>query len=139
MRILGIDYGERKIGVALSDELGWTAQGAGVIRVKSEEEALQRIGELIREQGVTEIVVGLPRNMDGTIGPQGELCRRLADLLRERFRLPVRLWDERLTTAQAERTLLAADASRSRRKQVVDKLAAVLILQGYLDYRNRGE
>jgi putative Holliday junction resolvase len=139
MRILGIDYGDRKIGISVSDELGWTAQGVGVIRVRDEEEAMERIGELIREYGISEIVIGLPRNMDASIGPRGELSMRLADTLRQRFRLPVHLWDERLSTAHAERTLIAADMSRSKRKKVVDKLAAVLILQGYLDFRNRGE
>lgn len=139
MRILGIDYGDRKIGISVSDELGWTAQGVGVIRFRDEEEAMERIGQLIREYGISEIVIGLPRNMDASIGPRGELSMRLADTLRQRFRLPVHLWDERLSTAHAERTLIAADMSRSKRKKVVDKLAAVLILQGYLDFRNRGE
>lgn len=133
MRILGLDYGERTIGVAVSDELGWTAQGVEVIRRRSEAEDMDRIGRLIREYDVGEIVVGLPRNMNATIGERGERSIAFAEKLRETFGLPVRLWDERLSTMAAERTLISADVSRSKRKQVIDKIAASIILQGYLD------
>jgi putative holliday junction resolvase len=133
MRKMGLDYGDRTIGVAVSDLLGLTAQGVEVIRRKKQEEDLVRIGELIREYEVSELVVGLPKNMNGTIGPRGKLCQEFADLLKRQFGLPVHLWDERLTTVSATRTLLEADVSRKKRKQVVDKMAAALILQGYMD------
>lgn len=133
MRWLGLDYGERTIGVAVSDEFGWTAQGVEVIRRRNDEADLTRLSELIQTHGIDEIVVGLPRNMNGTIGARGEQCAAFAERLRHHFRKPVHLWDERLTTVAAERTLVAADVSRKKRKQVVDKLAAGLILQGYLD------
>ncbi|AHD06550.1 Holliday junction resolvase RuvX [Paenibacillus larvae] len=133
MRKMGLDYGDRTIGVAVSDLLGLTAQGVEVIRRKKQEEDLARIGELIREYEVSELVVGLPKNMNGTIGPRGELCQEFAGLLKRQFGLPVHLWDERLTTVSATRTLLEADVSRKKRKQVVDKMAAALILQGYMD------
>lgn len=133
MRKMGLDYGDRTIGIAVSDLLGLTAQGVEVIRRKKQEEDLVRIGELIREYEVSELVVGLPKNMNGTIGPRGELCQEFADQLKREFGLPVHLWDERLTTVSATRTLLEADVSRKKRKQVVDKMAAALILQGYMD------
>lgn len=133
MRKMGLDYGDRTIGVAVSDLLGLTAQGVEVILRKKQEEDLARIGELIREYEVSELVVGLPKNMNGTIGPRGELCQEFAGLLKRQFGLPVHLWDERLTTVSATRTLLEADVSRKKRKQVVDKMAAALILQGYMD------
>lgn len=134
MRILGLDYGDRTIGVAVSDELGWTAQGVEVIRRRNEAHDMLRIQEIIAEFEIEEIVVGFPRNMDGTVGSRGELSQAFAQSLQQAFQLPVHLWDERLTTAVAERTLLAADMSRKKRKQVVDKLAAGIILQGYLDF-----
>ncbi|AGA58591.1 MAG: Holliday junction resolvase RuvX [Thermobacillus sp.] len=133
MRIMGLDLGDRRIGVAVSDELGWTAQGVGVVERHRDGRELEEIERLVREREVSEIVVGLPRNMDGSIGPRGEICIAFADMLRGKLQLPVHLWDERLTTAAAERTLLEADVSRRKRRQVVDKLAATLILQHYLD------
>ncbi|OXM15421.1 Holliday junction resolvase RuvX [Paenibacillus herberti] len=132
MRILGLDYGDRRIGVALSDPMGWTAQGLEVLQRRDGSE-LQRLAQLVIEHEVTEIVVGLPKNMNGTIGPRGEICIAFAEELRQLVNLPVHLWDERLTTVSAERTLIEADVSRKKRKQVVDKLAASLILQNYLD------
>lgn len=137
MRILGLDVGERTIGVAVSDELGWTAQGVETIRRQSLEHDFARLLQLIEQYQVTEIVVGLPRNMNGTIGPRGESCQRFARELAERTALPVRLWDERLTTMAAEKMLIAADVSRKKRKRVIDKMAAVMILQGYLDAISR--
>ncbi|MDA5109968.1 MULTISPECIES: Holliday junction resolvase RuvX [Brevibacillus] len=136
-RILGLDVGEKTIGVAVSDELGWTAQGVETIRRQSKEKDLARLEEWIAHYQVGEIVVGLPKNMNGTIGPRGESCQAFARLLEDRTGLPVRLWDERLTTMAAERMLIAADVSRQKRKNVIDKMAATLILQGYLDAKSR--
>lgn len=133
MRLLGLDYGEKTIGVAISDELGWTAQGLETIQRRDEQSDLARIAELVREYQVSQIVVGFPKNMNGTVGPRGEICKAFAESLRETLNLQVHLWDERLTTVAAQRTLLVADTSRKKRKQVVDKVAASLILQGYLD------
>ncbi|WP_276356372.1 Holliday junction resolvase RuvX [Cohnella caldifontis] len=137
MRILGLDYGDRRIGVALSDAFGWTAQGLEMIENGSEEAVLRRISELVEQNGVQTIVVGLPKNMNGTIGPRGEICMAFADKLRETLSVPVDLWDERLTTVAATRALLEADVSRRKRKQVVDKMAAALLLQNYLDARGK--
>jgi putative Holliday junction resolvase len=132
-RIMGIDYGDVRIGIAVSDLMGWTAQGVETITRKSEEQDLARIGELIRQYEVSKIVVGFPKNMNNTIGPRGELTQQFAEKLRETFGLPVILWDERLSTMAAERMLVQADVSRKKRKQVVDKMAASIILQNYLD------
>ncbi|GAB6929420.1 Holliday junction resolvase RuvX [Paenibacillus sp. JCM 10914] len=132
-RIMGLDYGDRRIGVAISDVFGWTAQGLEVIERRRDGGELDRIAELVKEHEVGEVVVGLPKNMNGTIGPRGEICMEFASTLRESLSLPVHLWDERLSTVSAERTLLEADVSRKKRKQVVDKMAASLILQNYLD------
>lgn len=133
MRIMGLDVGDRTIGVAVSDAMGWTAQGVEVIRRTSPAKDLLRLQELTALYEVTSFVVGLPKNMNGTVGPQGEKVREFAEVLKQTFGLPVVLWDERLTTAAAQKTLIAADVSRAKRKQVVDKMAAALILQGYLD------
>lgn len=133
MKLLGLDYGDRRIGVAVSDIFGWTAQGIEVVQRREDDSHLRRIAELSALHEIGEVVVGLPKNMNGTIGPRGELCIEFAESLRERLGLPVHLWDERLTTVSAERTLLEADVSRKKRKQVVDKIAAGLILQNYLD------
>lgn len=132
-KIMGLDYGDRRIGVAISDVFGWTAQGVEVIERRRDEGELDRIAALVKENEVGEVVVGLPKNMNGTIGPRGEICMEFANTLRESLSLPVHLWDERLSTVSAERTLLEADVSRKKRKQVVDKMAASLILQNYLD------
>jgi putative holliday junction resolvase len=133
MRIMGLDYGDRRIGVAVSDELGWTAQGIKVVEKRRDGGEIEEIANIITEYNVTEIIVGLPKNMNGTIGPRGEISQQFAQTLNERFGLPVRLWDERLTTVSAERTLAEADMSWKKRKKVVDKMAAMLILQNYLD------
>lgn len=137
MRLMGLDYGDKTIGVALSDELGWTAQGLEVIRRQSEEQDLTRLKQIVGQYGVTEIVVGLPKNMNGTIGPRGEICIAFAQGLERILQLPVHLWDERLTTVSAERMLISADVSRKKRKQVIDKMAAAIILQGYIDSVNK--
>jgi putative Holliday junction resolvase len=133
MRIMGLDVGDKTIGVSISDEMRWTAQSIEVIRRSKEATDFQRIGELIQSYEVTEIVVGLPKNMNGTIGPRAEICIEFGNKLKEAFGLPIHMWDERLTTVSAQRTLLEADVSRKKRKQVVDKIAASFILQNYLD------
>lgn len=135
MRILGLDLGDKTIGVAVSDEMGWTAQGIETVKRTTLEEDMKKLHALIMQFQVEEIVIGLPKNMNGTIGPRGELSRTFAELLKEKFSLPVHLWDERLTTMAAEKMLVAADVSRKKRKQVIDKMAAVMILQGYLDFK----
>lgn len=138
MRILGLDVGSKTVGVALSDELGWTAQGLKTLKINEEknEFGFEEIGQIIKEYQVSEIVVGLPKNMNGTIGPRGEASKHYAAEVERRFSVPSVLWDERLTTIAAERVLLEADISRKKRKQVIDKMAAVMILQGYLDSKN---
>ncbi len=137
MRIMGLDLGDRTIGVAVSDLLGVTAQGVETIRRSKLE--LERLRELIRLYEVGEIVIGLPRNMDGSMGPRAEKTLEFAKRLSEDLALPVRSWDERLTTVAAQRSLLEADVSRAKRKQVIDKMAAMLILQGYMDSRRARE
>ncbi|WP_033828336.1 Holliday junction resolvase RuvX [Bacillus andreraoultii] len=135
MRILGLDVGSKTIGVAVSDEFGWTAQGLKTIQIKEEEQqsGLPELEEIINEYNIEKIIVGLPKNMNGTIGPRGEISLQFAEVLKNKFHIPVELWDERLTTMAAERVLLSADVSRKKRKRVIDKMAASLILQGYLD------
>ena len=133
MRIMGLDFGSKTIGVAVSDALLWTAQGVKTIRRSKAE--LDELRELIRDYEVNEIVLGYPRNMNGTMGPRCELTDEFAKVLRQEFELPVELWDERLSTVAAQRTLLEGDVSRAKRKLVIDKMAAVFILQGYLDRR----
>ncbi|OIJ21992.1 Holliday junction DNA helicase RuvA [Anaerobacillus alkalidiazotrophicus] len=135
MRTLGLDVGTKTIGVAVSDELGWTAQGVETIRRDQDdpEKDWEKLKALISELDINKIVVGLPKNMNGTIGPSGEACKAFSEETKLRFNLPVILWDERLTTVAAERMLIAADMSRKKRKKVIDKMAAVMILQGYLD------
>ncbi|MBD8069251.1 Holliday junction resolvase RuvX [Bacillus sp. PS06] len=138
MRVLGLDVGSKTIGVAVSDEMGWTAQGIETIKINEERQqfGLQRLGEIIKEYQVDSVVIGLPKNMNGTIGPRGEASQSFAALIESEFNVPTILWDERLTTMAAERVLLEADVSRKKRKKVIDKMAAVMILQGYLDSKN---
>lgn len=138
MRTMGLDVGSKTVGIALSDALGWTAQGLETLKINEEknEFGFEQIGKIIKEHEVSKIVVGLPKNMNGTIGPRGEASQFYASELERRFGLPVVLWDERLTTMAAERVLLEADVSRKKRKQVIDKMAAVMILQGYMDSQN---
>lgn len=137
MRIMGLDFGGATVGVAISDELLITAQGIEVIRRKQENKLRQtyaRIEELILEYGVERVVIGYPKNMNNTIGVRAELAEEFAANVRRRTGLETVLWDERLTTVAAHRVLDAANLSYQKKAQVVDKLAAVLILQGYLDY-----
>lgn len=138
MRIMGLDLGDKRIGVAVSDPMGWTAQGVEVIVSKGSSKAdIEKIKEIVQKYEVEQIVVGLPINMNGSYGQRAEKVKSLANRLSGALHLPVELWDERLSTVQAEKLLVKADLSRSRRRQVIDKMAAALILQGYLDSRNR--
>ena len=129
MRILGIDHGSVRIGLALSDELGWTAQPLSFI----EADKLSHIVEIVRQREVTRIVVGLPRNMDGSYGPAAQAAREFVEKLATLVSIPIETWDERLTTAQADRILIAGNVSRAKRKQKIDSMAAQLMLQSYLD------
>ena len=137
MRILGLDYGSKTVGVAVSDPLGFTAQGVEIIRRKSENkmrQTLARIEELIAQYQVEEIVLGLPKNMNNTLGDRAEKSLELKETLERRTGLPVVMWDERLTTESANRVLMETGVRRENRKEHVDEIAAVFILQGYLDY-----
>lgn len=135
MKTLGLDVGTKTIGVALSDLMGWTAQGLETVKRNPEEPDVipERLMDIINGNEISKIVVGLPKNMNGSIGPSGEACQDFANRLEESTGLPVEMWDERLTTVAAERMLISADVSRKKRKKVIDKMAAVMILQGYLD------
>ena len=138
MRIMGLDIGSHTIGIAISDELRMTAQGLKTIRRRSMGEDLQEMMVIIDQYKVEKIVVGLPKNMDGTLGKQAEVVFQWITDCKKKIHLPVVTWDERLSTVGASKILLEADLSRKIRKKVIDKLAAVLILQGYLDQiRNR--
>jgi putative Holliday junction resolvase len=137
MRILGLDFGQKTIGVAVSDSLGWTAQGVEIIRREDENNlkaSIARIDELCKEYEVELIVLGYPKNMNNTIGDRAVKSERFKKRLKKELKLPVKLWDERLSTVAAERDLIEADVSRAGRKEVIDKMAAVFILQGYLDF-----
>lgn len=135
--MLGLDVGDRRIGVALSDETATLASSLPTLERVGPRKDLKAVAALVRQHGAVEIVVGLPLRMDGSVGPQAEKVREFAEALKPVARVPVHYWDERLTTVQAERTLIEGDVSRQRRKGLVDQLAAVLILQSYLDARPR--
>ena len=135
MRIMSLDVGSRTIGIACSDALYMTAQGIETIRRTSLVKDFQRIQELIDQYEVEELVVGMPKNMNGTKGDRAEKTEAFVAKMKEVITTPVTYWDERLTTVMAERSLIAADVSRKKRKQVIDKMAAVVISQGYLDHR----
>lgn len=135
---MGLDVGSKTVGVAVSDELGWTAQGIETISIDEEKGKFgyDRVAEIVEQYQVEKIVVGFPKNMNNTIGPRGEASKAYAEHLKEQLGLPVVMWDERLTTMAAERVLLEADVSRKKRKKVIDKMAASMILQGFLDSQN---
>lgn len=140
MRILGLDVGSKTIGVAVSDAFGWTAQGLTTIYwdendITSADEQLKHI---ITEHEIGKAVIGLPKHMNGTIGERGEASQRYAQHFETVHDIPTVLWDERLSTMAAERTLLEADLSRKKRAKVIDKLAAAMILQNYLDMNSKG-
>ena len=137
MRILGLDYGSKTVGVAVSDPLGLTAQGVEIIRRKSENkmrQTLARIEELIAQYQVEKIVLGLPKNMNNTLGDRAEKSIELKETLERRTGLAVVMWDERLTTVSANRVLMETGVRRENRKEHVDEIAAIFILQGYLYY-----
>ena len=141
MRILGLDVGQKTIGIAVSDPLGFTAQGITTIRRKNKNYDLEEVIKLIKKYEANIIVIGLPKNMNGSIGFAGEKIMEFTKLLEEKIReevekyknIKIEMWDERLTTVAAHRAMLEADLSRSKRKKIVDKIAATYILQGYLD------
>jgi putative Holliday junction resolvase len=132
-RLLGIDYGSRRIGFAVSDSLGIIATPLRVAEVKSDKDALQAVRDAVRETGAEGIVVGLPLNMNGTHSDSTRSAEAFMQVLRTTLALPVYPWDERMTTMEAERVLLAADVSREKRKMVRDKMAAQIMLQSYLE------
>jgi putative Holliday junction resolvase len=134
-RILGIDYGERRVGLAVSDPLGTIAMPRSVLTVRDAADALRQVVAACREADAERLVVGLPLNMDGSRGAAVERVEQFVGQLRAALAIPVETWDERLSTSHAERALLEADLSRQRRRQVIDKVAAQVILQGYLDSR----
>ena len=137
MRILGLDFGSKTVGVAVSDELLITAQGVEIIRRKSPSklrQTLARIDELVGEYGVERIVLGYPKNMNNTEGDRCEKTKEFRELLEKRRNLPVILWDERLTTVAADNSMMEMGIRRENRKEYVDEIAAIFILQGYLDY-----
>ena len=141
MRVMGLDYGSKTVGVAISDALGITAQGIETIERKEENKlrkTLARIEELVKEYEVEKIVLGFPKNMNNTIGERAEKSLELKAMLERRIGIPVIMWDERLTTVEAERTLIESNVRRENRKKYVDKIAAVFILQGYLDSLSMG-
>ena len=136
MRVMGLDVGSKTVGIAISDPLGFTAQGVEIIKIdeEAEEFGFDRLVELVKEYKVDKFVVGLPKNMNNTEGPRVEASKAYGNKIKEIFEVPVDYQDERLTTVQAERMLVEqADVSRGKRKKVIDKLAAQLILQNYLD------
>jgi len=133
MRILGLDVGDKTIGVAVSDGLGITAQGLTTIRRRSYDKDFEQLAAYVEEYEVGEVVVGLPKNMDGSLGPQAEKAMLFAERLREKLGIDVKMYDERLSTSLVQKAMIEADVSRARRKKVVDMLAAQVILQGYLD------
>jgi putative Holliday junction resolvase len=136
-RVLGLDVGARRIGVAVSDPLGITAQGLETLHRKNKKYDLGWLGRVIREYEIREIVVGLPLRMSGVEGAQAEKIQIFAEDLRKHFKLPVHLWDERLTSAEANRLLREAELSIEKRGKAVDRMAAILILQGWMESRGR--
>lgn len=137
MRILGLDFGSKTVGVAVSDELLITAQGVEIVRRKSPSklrQTLARINELVGEYGVERIVLGYPKNMNNTEGDRCKKTKEFKELLEKRCNLPVILWDERLTTVAADNSMMEMGIRRENRKEYVDEIAAIFILQGYLDY-----
>jgi putative holliday junction resolvase len=133
MRVLALDHGSKRIGVAISDELGLIAQPLEFIPAEPFAGVLARLKEIIREKQVEQIVVGMPRNMDGSYGPAAAQVRQFVIVLKEAVAIPITAWDERLTSAQANRFLIQADVRRNQRKEKVDKTAAAILLQSYLD------
>ncbi len=137
-RILGMDLGEKRVGLALSDPLHVSAQPLGIIKLEKEE-LLDKLRQLVAAHGITRVVVGLPKNMDGSLGTKATEALALAQRLRDELKLPVVTWDERLSTVRAERALRQAGLSHGKRKKRIDTVAAQLILQSFLDAHRRGD
>lgn len=138
MRIMGLDLGTKTIGVAVSDETGFIARGIETIHRRSLEKDLERLAELVQAEDAGAFVLGYPKNMNGTVGERAKASEAFAEILKERFpSLPVTLWDERLSTVAAEKVLIQADLQRKKRKKIIDMMAAVVILQNYLDSQRR--
>ena len=132
-RIMGLDIGDKTIGVAVSDLMGLTAQGVKTVKRVGKKKDIEALKEIIKERQVNKIVSGLPKNMNGTLGPQGEKVIKFCELLEQETGIKIEYWDERLSTVAAERTLIQGNVRRENRKGVIDMVAAVIILQGYLD------
>ena len=139
MRILGVDWGEQRIGFAVSDDQGIIAMPIETVSVANEDQALLAVSRFIAQTRAEKLVLGLPINMDGTVGPIARKVQNFAARLSERIQVPLETWDERLSTSMAERVLLEANVSREKRKRARDRMAAQIILQGYLDAQNRGD
>jgi putative Holliday junction resolvase len=139
VRILGLDFGTKRIGVALSDELFMIAQGMDTIYRKDLKQDLEMIAKIVRDNGVIELVVGLPISMNGTHSQKTKETLEFVESLKTVLTVPIKTWDERLTTVQADRTMMEAGMNSFKRRQLADKIAAQLILQGYLDLRKRGQ
>lgn len=138
-KIIGLDVGSKTVGVAISDLMGWTAQGLDTLHINEQENQLgiDTLTQIIQKENVGTVVIGLPKNMNNSIGFRGEASLKYKEALQQALpKLEIIMWDERLSTMAAERSLLEADVSRSKRKKVIDKMAAVFILQGYLDSLN---
>ena len=133
MRILGLDVGSKTIGVAISDPLGWTAQGIDTIRRKNKEQDIELVHKICKDYGVETIVIGLPKNMNGTIGESGERVLALAELIKEKTNLPIEMWDERLTTVEAYEIMDLMGIKKEERYDYVDMVAAKVILEDYLN------
>ena len=132
-RIMGLDVGDKTIGVAVSDLMGLTAQGVKTVKRVGKEKDIEELKAIIKERQVNKIVSGLPKNMNGTLGPQGEKVIKFCELLEQETGIKIEYWDERLSTVAAERTLIQGNVRRENRKSVIDMVAATIILQGYLD------
>lgn len=137
MRIMAIDYGDAHTGIAISDLTGFLAGYTTTIHSRKREVVVEEIGKLIREYGVEELVLGYPKNMDGTLGPRAEKAEEMKASLEEAYHLPVALWDERRTTVDAHNILAASGQNAKKRKKTVDAVAAALILEGYLTFKRR--
>jgi len=139
MRSLGVDFGSKRIGLAVSDEMGLIALPLEFVAAEPAAEALRKLAEIVKGRGVEKIVVGMPRNMDGSYGPAAEKTREFIAALEGQVSVPIRTWDERLTSAQANRMLIAAGMRREKRKLKVDQTAAALLLQSFLDSENQAD
>lgn len=139
MRILGIDYGDVKIGISVSDPIGLIAQSVETIKYTDINKALDRIIELVNKYNIETILVGMPKNMNNTLGPRAEKTEKFIDILKSKCTCNIVTWDERLSTVSAENLLISSNVRRDKRKKVIDKVASTFILQSYLDYLNRNK